>query len=41
MFTCAAFIVVMTPEAEASDWVTREIHRAETKGEANPPTLAA
>src|SRR5215470_776052 len=37
--TCAAFIVVMTPEAEASDWVTREIHRAETKAKPILPLL--
>lgn len=37
--SCAAFIVVMTPEAEDSDWVIREIHRAETKGKPIVPLL--
>jgi TIR domain len=28
---CAAFVVVMTPQSEESDWVNREITRAEEK----------
>jgi hypothetical protein len=27
--TCAAFVVIMTPDADESDWVNREINRAE------------
>lgn len=37
--SCAALIVVMSPEAEDSDWVSREIHRAETKGKPIVPLL--
>lgn len=37
--TCAAVIVVMTREAESSDWVTREIHRAETRAKPIFPLL--
>jgi hypothetical protein len=27
--TCAAFVVIMTPDADESDWVAREINQAE------------
>jgi hypothetical protein len=37
--TCAALIVVMTPEAEKSDWVSREIEHAEKKGKPILPLL--
>jgi hypothetical protein len=37
--SCAALIVVMTPEAERSEWVEREIHRAETRGKLIVPLL--
>jgi hypothetical protein len=36
---CAAFIVVMTPDAEASSWVKREIARAEELGKVIVPLL--
>jgi hypothetical protein len=36
---CAAFVVVMTPESEESDWVNREINRAEEKGKPVFPLL--
>jgi hypothetical protein len=35
---CAA-LVVMTPAAEESEWVGREIHRAESKGKPILPRL--
>ncbi|WP_454857515.1 TIR domain-containing protein [Promicromonospora soli] len=37
--TCAAFIVVMTPEAERSAWVVREINEAERRGKLVLPVL--
>src|SRR5262249_8251474 len=37
--SCAAFIVIMTPEAEESDWVGREITHAEKKGKPILPLL--
>jgi hypothetical protein len=37
--TCAAFLVVMTPEAEASDWVAREIARADMQAKPMFPLL--
>jgi hypothetical protein len=37
--TCAAFVVVMTPAAEASVWVNREIARAEALGKPILPLL--
>jgi CheY-like chemotaxis protein len=37
--TCSAFIVIMTPESDASDWVAREIARAEAKKKAIYPVL--
>jgi hypothetical protein len=36
---CVALVVVMTPDAEASEWVDREIHRAETLGKLIVPLL--
>jgi len=36
---CAAFVVVMTPESEESDWVNREINRAEEKSKPIFPLL--
>lgn len=36
---CAAFVVVMTPAAENSDWVSREITRAERAGKPILPLL--
>src|SRR5262249_21574416 len=36
---CAAFIVIMTPEAEESDWVGREVTHAEKKGKPILPLL--
>ncbi|ACZ87903.1 toll/interleukin-1 receptor domain-containing protein [Streptosporangium roseum] len=38
---CAAFVVVMTPDAEESRWVHREITRAEDKGKEILPLLLA
>ncbi|MEV4181497.1 TIR domain-containing protein [Streptosporangium canum] len=38
---CDAFVVVMTPDAEESRWVHREITRAETKGKEILPLLLA
>jgi hypothetical protein len=37
--SCAALVVVMTPEAEQSEWVDREIHRAEALGKLIVPLL--
>ena len=37
--TCAAFVVVMTPAAENSDWVAREITHAERVGKPMLPLL--
>ena len=37
--TCAAFVVVMTPAAEASAWVKREINHAEKTGRPIYPLL--
>jgi hypothetical protein len=37
--TCAAFIVVMTPAAESSTWVAREINHAEETGKPILPIL--
>lgn len=37
--TCDVFMLVMTPEAEESPWVTREILRAELKGRPIIPLL--
>jgi hypothetical protein len=37
--TCAAFVVVMTPEAESSAWVMREITRAEAMARPILPLL--
>jgi hypothetical protein len=37
--TCAAFIVVMTPDADSSQWVNREIHQAERTGKPILPLL--
>jgi hypothetical protein len=37
--TCAAFVSVMSPTAEASDWVNREIDRAEEMGRPIRPLL--
>ncbi len=39
--TCAAFVVVMTPDAYESDWVEREILRAENRKKPIYPVLAA
>jgi hypothetical protein len=39
--TCSLLIVVMTPEAEASHWVTREIDWAEKRGKPICPLLLA
>jgi WD40 repeat protein len=39
--SCAATVVVMTPPAEASPWVNREIARAETNGKPIFPLLLA
>jgi hypothetical protein len=36
---CAVFVVVMTPAAEESEWVDREIHRARTKSKPILPLL--
>lgn len=36
---CIAFVVVMTPEAEESEWVGREIRRAQTKNKTILPLL--
>ena len=37
--TCAAFIVLMTPESEESEWVEREILLAEDEGKPILPLL--
>ena len=37
--TCAAFVLIMTPEAATSDWVTREIHYAQTLSKPIVPLL--
>jgi hypothetical protein len=37
--SCAAFVLVMTPEAERSTWVARELERAETRGKPILPIL--
>ena len=37
--SCVALVVVMTPAAEDSTWVEREIHRAEMKGKPVLPLL--
>jgi hypothetical protein len=37
--TCAAFLLVMTPAAENSEWVSREIARAELKHRPTVPLL--
>jgi hypothetical protein len=37
--TCAAFVVIMTPEADASPWVSRELARAEALGKPILPLL--
>ncbi|MDU0289929.1 TIR domain-containing protein [Saccharothrix longispora] len=37
--TCAAVVVVMSPDAEASAWVTRELARAESRGKPVYPVL--
>ncbi|MGM1060821.1 TIR domain-containing protein [Saccharothrix sp. Mg75] len=37
--TCAAVVVVMSPDAEASAWVTRELARAESRGKPVFPVL--
>lgn len=39
--TCGVFLPVMTPEAEESPWVAREILRAELKGRPIIPLLLA
>jgi WD40 repeat protein len=39
--TCATFVVVMSPEAEASTWVNREISHAEHLGKPIRPLLLA
>lgn len=36
---CAVFVVVMTPEAEESEWVEREVHRAQAKKRPIMPLL--
>jgi hypothetical protein len=37
--TCSVFVVVMTPEADRSDWVAREIARAQKKAKPIHPLL--
>jgi TIR domain len=39
--TCAAFVLVMTPDAEESDWVAEEIERARSGGRPILPLLLA
>ncbi len=39
--TCDALVVIMTPAAEDSEWVEREIHRANLKRKAIYPLLLA
>jgi hypothetical protein len=39
--SCAVFLVVMTPQAEASQWVAREINEAERAGRRIVPLLLA
>jgi hypothetical protein len=36
---CSAFVLVMTPQAETSTWVARELERAEAKGKPILPLL--
>lgn len=37
--SCSAFLIVMSPDAEESQWVARELHRAEQKGKPVVPLL--
>jgi hypothetical protein len=39
--TCAAFVVVMTPSAEETEWVGREIDQAQQEGRQIRPLLLA